>query len=90
MRFFKDRKAVVFAGLSLVILFGGSFASLLLPEDDQVLGVFAAVTGYVLCGRFALSRWHADERVFEHPSWTGFRVLVFAVAIWPLASTATA
>ena len=86
----RDRKATVFAGLSLVILFGGSFASLLLPGNDQVLGVIAAVTGYVFCGRCALSRWHADDRVFEHPSWTGIRVLIAAVAIGALASTATA
>ncbi len=90
MRLFGDRKAAVLAGLSLVILFGGSFASLLLPRDDQVLGVIAAVTGYVFCGRCALSRWHADDRVFDHPSWTGIRVFVAGVALGALASTTTA
>jgi uncharacterized membrane protein YgdD (TMEM256/DUF423 family) len=74
MSVLKDRKAVVLAGLSLVVLFLGSLASLLLPADDQVLGVVAAVGGYVFCGRCALSRWHADERVFDHPSWTGIRL----------------
>ncbi len=65
------RKAAVFAGLGLFVLLGGSFASLWLPGETQVFGVIAAVAGYILCGRCALSRWHADDRVFEHPSWTG-------------------
>lgn len=76
MNVLRDRKAVVFAGLSLVVLFGGSVASLLLPGDDQVLGVIAAVAGYVLCGRCALSRWHADERVFERTSRAAFRAFL--------------
>ena len=67
------RKAAFFAGLGLVVLLGGSFASLWLPGEIQVLGVIAAVTGYIFCGRCALARWHADDRVFEHPSWTGMR-----------------
>ncbi len=71
MRTPESRKAAFLACLSLLILFGGSFASLWLPAEAQVLGVIAAVAGYVFCARCALSRWHADDRVFEHPSWTG-------------------
>jgi hypothetical protein len=69
-----DRKAAAFACLSLVILLGGSLASLLLPADDQVLGVIAAVTGYIVCCRYALKRWRADDRVFDHPSWTRIHI----------------
>jgi hypothetical protein len=90
MRVLRDRKAAAFAGLSLLILFGGSFASLLLPENDQVLGVMATVAGYIACGRYALKRWHADDRVFDHPTWTHIRIFVAAVAIGALASTAAA
>jgi len=73
MRTSESRKAVFLACLSLLILLGGSFASLWLPGEVQVLGVIAAVAGYVFCGRCALARWHADDRVFEHPSWAGLR-----------------
>ncbi len=73
MSMLEDPKAIVFAGLSLIVLFGGSVASLLLPAGDQVLGVVAAVGGYIACGRYALARWHADDTVFSHPSRTALR-----------------
>lgn len=76
MSVLRDRKAVVFAVLSVVVLFGGCVASLLLPADDQVLGVLAAVGAYIFCGRCALSRWHADERVFERSSRESFRAFL--------------
>ncbi len=64
----RDSRAVVLAGLSLIVLVGGCCTSVLLAGDVQVLGVAASVGGYVFIGRRALSGCRADDRVFVNLS----------------------
>ena len=63
---FESRIAVGWAVLSVAILLGGSFASVLLPAPFQVIGVGASVVAYIWCGRRALASWNLDRFVAPH------------------------
>jgi hypothetical protein len=58
------RKAARLGGIAVVVLFGGGFLALLLP-DVEVEVVAAAFVGFVVCTARALAIFHADDLVFD-------------------------
>lgn len=64
MEAFEGRIAVGWAALSVLVLLGGSFASVLLPSPFQAIGVGASVVAYICCGRRALASGNLDARFF--------------------------
>jgi hypothetical protein len=58
---------MVFAGLAILVLFGGCFLALFLPKL-QVAVIAASFVGYVACTRRALVLCRADELVFASGS----------------------
>ena len=63
----RNRKPLLYCGLSLVSLVAGCGVGLLFP-GALLVAVAGGFVGYVYCGRCALAAWKVNERVFaERP-----------------------